>query len=343
MEAQIISLIEKKGPVVPSDLCKELKIDSIFAGAYLSELVKSKKLIISTLKIGTSPVYYLLKQKEQLENLSKHLNEKDKRAFDFLKEKKVLRDSKLDSLMQVSMREIKDFAIPLKVNNSEIFWKYYLLSDETAIAQIKQILDLENAPKERIKEEIPQRVQDLVKEIAKGNLSPALKEEIKEEPQKEEKIEHEKPHTKKEHKTTAYEHTDLISKEELEKEIRTKLKKELEEEKEKIRKLIKEELKSELRKENKIVETVSIQDTLRKLEPEEIEDVYFQKVFKKFDSLKIKMDEIEIVSKNKEFDLIADIPSPIGTLRYFCKIYNKPKVNDGDLSNAYLKGLQKKQ
>ena len=338
MEAQIISLIERKGPVVPADLSKELKLDSTFAGAYLSDLVKSKKLIISSLKVGTSPVYYLPKQKEQLENLSKHLSEKDRRAYDFLRDKKVLRDSKLYPLMQVAMREIKDFAIPLKVNNSEIFWKYYLLSDETAIAQIKNILDLENAPKEKINETIPQRVQDFVKELAKGNLNPAIKEEV----QEEKIIEKEKPHIKKEHKPSVYEHQDSILKEEFEKEIRAKLKKELEEEKDKIRKLIKEELKSELvRKEKKPVETVSVQDTLRKLEPEEIEDIYFQKVFKKFDSLKMNMDEIEIVSKNKEYDLVTDIPSPIGTLRYFCKIHNKPKVSDGDLSNAYLKGLQK--
>ncbi len=338
MEAQIISIIERKGPVVPSDLCRELKIDSIFAGAYLSDLVKSKKLYISNLKIGTSPVYYLPKHKEQLENFSKYLNEKDKRAFEYLKEKKVLRDSKLDSLMQVSLREIKDFAIPLKVNNSEIFWKYYLLSDETAIAQIRQIFDSEKIQNEKEKEEIPKRVQEIVKEIAKGNLTPSSRETAKKEEKKEE-IGTER--LTEETKQIFKESSGTVSKEELEKELRTKLKKEMEEEKEKIRKLIKEELKMELRKESKPAETVSVQDTLRKLEPEEVEDVYFQKVFKKFESLKIKMDEIEIVTKNKEYELFADIPSAIGTLRYFCKIRNKPKLNEGDLSSAYLKGQQK--
>ena len=44
MEDQIVALVQKKGPIVPSDITRELKMDSLFAGAYLSEMAKKDSL-----------------------------------------------------------------------------------------------------------------------------------------------------------------------------------------------------------------------------------------------------------------------------------------------------------
>ena len=41
---QIIAIIRNHGPVIPKDLTKKLKIDTVFAGAHLSELVANKNI-----------------------------------------------------------------------------------------------------------------------------------------------------------------------------------------------------------------------------------------------------------------------------------------------------------
>ena len=65
----------------------------------------------------------------------KSLNEKDQKTVILLSEKKILRDKELDPLTRVSLRQTKDFSIPLEVGlneQRELFWKWYLLSNEDA-------------------------------------------------------------------------------------------------------------------------------------------------------------------------------------------------------------------
>ncbi len=50
--------------------------------------------------------------------------------------------------------------------------------------------------------------------------------------------------------------------------------------------------------------------------------------------------ETTTVKKGKEANLIANIPSSIGTVRFFVKIKSKKKVNEADLSMAYTEGMQ---
>ena len=319
MEEQIIALVKRKGPIVPSDLTSDLRIDSLFAGAYLSDLVKNKKLIVSSVKFGSSPLYLLPEQKSMLENFSKNLNEKNKRAFDLLKERKIVKDKDLNPLLQVAMREIKDYAIPLKVNNSEIFWKYFLTSDEEAKLLIRNILELQQK-----------------KETPEVNVKPAKQETV--EKKTELKAVSETPVQeiiKKE--TSQLPKPEPIT--DLEKELRKQMQLELKKEKERIKTIIEEELKLHLKKEK--TEIVTSKDTLRKLEPEEISDEFFQKVFKKLNQINIKIIDVDIVSRNKEYDLIVEVPSVIGNLKYYAKMQNKPKINEADLSTAYIKSLQK--
>src|SRR3989338_4221873 len=142
---QIIAIIRNHGPVIPKDLTKKLKIDTIFAGAHLSELVENRKLIVSTAKIGGSPVYFLPDQKDKLEMLYQYLNEKDKAAFDALKQNKILRDIEQPPLIRAAMRSLKDFAVQLTVNlpsGQETFWKWHLLTKDEAEHLIKSKMNL---------------------------------------------------------------------------------------------------------------------------------------------------------------------------------------------------------
>ncbi len=50
----------------------------------------------------------------------------------------------------------------------------------------------------------------------------------------------------------------------------------------------------------------------------------------------------ELESKRKtEIDLIVEVPSPVGNLPFFCKIRNKKKINDSDLSLVHSTAISK--
>ncbi|HLC75030.1 MAG TPA: hypothetical protein VJH88_04205 [Candidatus Nanoarchaeia archaeon] len=138
VEDDILALMQLKGPVLPADVAKQIKTNILLASAYLSEIASRKKLKISSLKVGGSPVYFLQGQEEKLEKFASNLNEKDLRAYDMLKQKRVLRDSHMTPLMRVALRSIKDFAVPINVtfgNSQELFWKW-ITTTETEVNKL---------------------------------------------------------------------------------------------------------------------------------------------------------------------------------------------------------------
>ncbi|MFH1506216.1 MAG: hypothetical protein ABIE94_04505 [archaeon] len=140
---EVLAYVKRKGPSIPNDIKKELGTDTFVIGAILSELKDKGHIKVSSTKIGGSPTYYAPGQEYQLERLRKWLNEKDQRAFDLLKEKKVLRDYEQVPLVRVSLRTLKDFAKALEVKigeNTEIFWKWHVLPTSEAEQMIKDIL-----------------------------------------------------------------------------------------------------------------------------------------------------------------------------------------------------------
>ena len=136
LKEKIISTIESKGPVLPIQISKETGMSTIFSSAFLSELYNEKKIKMSHLRVGSSPVYFIEGQEPQLEKFSNYLKSKEKEAFQILKENKFLEDSKLHPAIRVALREIKDFAIPFK-KDEEIFWKFFTISDD----EIRKILE----------------------------------------------------------------------------------------------------------------------------------------------------------------------------------------------------------
>jgi len=150
LSEKIVDFVKRNGPSLPVQLSKEIGGNLLFAGAIMSELVRSRKLKISSLKVGGSPVYYVEGQELKLQDYSKYLNEKEREIFGILKEKKVLQDNKLEPWQRVAIREIKDFAQMLKTNTGEIFWKWYLTDLNDVEKIIKGAVIKEKKEEEKI-------------------------------------------------------------------------------------------------------------------------------------------------------------------------------------------------
>jgi hypothetical protein len=141
----ILKFISSKGPSLPIQISKHVGKNLLLSSAMLSELSSKKKLKVSTLKVGSSPLYYVSGQEFQLQKYADNLGEKEKIAYDLLMSKKVLRDTDLMPIMRLCMRNIKDFAHQLNVtikDTKEVFWKWYLTNDTEAERLIKDILGL---------------------------------------------------------------------------------------------------------------------------------------------------------------------------------------------------------
>ena len=80
----------------------------------------------------------------------------------------------------------------------------------------------------------------------------------------------------------------------------------------------------------------------RKYKPREKEDAFLKDLMKFFEKNKINIVGTDIIKKNSEIDFVVEIPSVVGSLQYYCKARNKKRINDSDLSNAYVKGQLKR-
>ena len=147
----MVSFIRARGPSLPIHIAQNAKVSPLFASAFLSEIYNEGKIKMSHMKIGSSSLYYLPEQENQLENFSQHLNSREKEAFEFLKKEKIAEDNKLTPVLRVAIRAIKDFAIPLKINENEetkLFWRYFTI-------QNKSITNNKKIPIQQKEEKIP--------------------------------------------------------------------------------------------------------------------------------------------------------------------------------------------
>jgi hypothetical protein len=175
IKERILSVLRIKGPGFPSPIASEIGLSILFTSAFLSELLSEKALKISSMHVGSSPIYFLAGQEPQLEYFAKrYLKSKEKDAFLLLQEKKILKDRDLEPAIRVALRAIKDFAIPLEKNN-ELFWKYYIAKDEeiTVAEKVPEKEIIIEAKEEPIKEiiEIKDEVHKETKKIPKKKIS----------------------------------------------------------------------------------------------------------------------------------------------------------------------------
>lgn len=152
-KAKIISFIEASGPTLPVRIAKAIDMDPVFASAILSELLNTKQIKMSHMKIGASSLYLLPGQEQKLEEHTENLKPIEKEAYLKLKEKKVLVHESEGPVLRVALQNIKDFAIPFKFQE-KIMWKYAFTPD-------KEIEDIINPKKEKkIERVIPPKKEE---------------------------------------------------------------------------------------------------------------------------------------------------------------------------------------
>lgn len=199
LKERIISTMKMKGPSLPINVGKTIGQSTIFASAFLSELYSEGKVKISNLKVGSSPLYFLPGQEPLLENFIQYLNQKEKEAFQILKERQLLDDEKQHPAIRVALRAIKDFAIPLRITidgESKNFWRFFLLPESEIKNKLENKEDTkkqEEPKQEKIEEkEVVREIDNLekIKESIKEIEVEIKKEELKE-------TEEEKPKDKK--------------------------------------------------------------------------------------------------------------------------------------------------
>jgi len=165
VKEKILQLIKEKGPVLPVDITKRINSNILMASAHLSELSSKGILKISNVKVGGSPLYYIPGQEAKLQNFADNLHEKEKKAYDLLFQKKILKDSDLEPVIRVALRAIKDYAVALQVNfkgNSEIFWRWYLLTNKEAEELIKPSFQEKQIEP---KKEVPKKIVEPQKKL----------------------------------------------------------------------------------------------------------------------------------------------------------------------------------
>lgn len=325
IKQKILSVIKIKGPILPVQIAKAIETNILMASAHLSELASSKKLKISNVKIGGSPLYYLEGQESMLQKFSENLHEKEKKAYELLKEKKVLKDSELEPVIRFALGEIKDYSKKLEVtfeNKKETFWKWFLTGKEESENIIKEIL---GTKKEHEKKTIEKT------ETNNKNPNPEQKKETKEEEKKERAAK-----DKKEEDNNKERHEPLDAKKEKpEKKEEPSTKKTAEET------IDKEETQAKLEKENPKKEQETEKETIEG-QKDKPKDDFFEEIKDYLSKTEILVEDYVIIRKNSEIDLTVSIKSGIGSLSYYCNAKNKKKLSDTDISSAYVKGKLKK-
>lgn len=151
LQDTVHEIVKEKGPVLPAEIVSEVtrrtgqQRDMFFIGAILSELMSGGSVKMTTAKIGGSRLYYVSGQEDRLTKLYDYLNEKEKKAYKLLEEKKVLRGNEQEPVVRVALSQLKDFSKPIevKLKDTETFWRWYLFPVEDAKKMIKDMVSNE--------------------------------------------------------------------------------------------------------------------------------------------------------------------------------------------------------
>jgi hypothetical protein len=343
---QVLQIVTKNGPTLPSKISKELRISMLFASASLAELTSKNALKASHIKVGSSPLYYAPGDEQKLQAFSTYLNEKDRRTYETLKEQKVMRDYAQEPLIRATLRSIKDFAVPLEVtfnNQKEIFWKWYLISNQEAEQIIKGILNVPS-PEEvaRKKKEDDDKARVIEEEnIRKEKEALNLEDEKKRREEQARYEDRRKIEIEAENNRAAVEKKafDAIEEE----------RKSLEEEKKRMKKellLHKQKYEEEIRK---LKETYSVPSSAEqeKVQPQIIKkpeesDPFYHEVTAFFSQNHINLIDSKLIKKKSELEFTIELESVVGNLRYHCIAKNKKKISESDLNSAFVQSQLRK-
>lgn len=181
----ILSFIRLHGPSLPVHIARRVNQSPLFTSAFLSELYREGKLRMSSLRIGSSSLYLIEGQEEQLEKFTEHLNQREKEALTILKKNKILVDSELTPVIRVALNEIKDFAIPFKSSEDpeKKLWKFAFQEPEKkeeTPSPVIQEAPTPEPPKETHSpaiQEVSTPEQAKIQEAPKQNIEPIFEQE----------------------------------------------------------------------------------------------------------------------------------------------------------------------
>lgn len=318
---KILSFVQTRGPVLPGQIAKHLQMDMIMASAHLSELVAHKKLTISNLKVGGSPLYFLKGQEAKLEQYASNLDEKEQRALNELKEHKVLEDRSLAPLTRVALREIKDFAVPLKVTHNEnvyLFWKWHLLSNNDASPFIESFFGNTKQPK--------------------TNNQPSS-ESVQQQVHQEKNVTDHTPKAASEAVPQSQETNGIVSNQEennnqVQQQVEQHQKESIQEkplEKETQQNNIQKKTEQQHQAQQTFTQTQNLPD-----------DAFLKKIHTFLSKKSIHVKRYDIIKKNSEIDLELSIPTNLGEISYFCKAKNKKKISEADVGSAFMAAALKR-
>jgi len=126
---KILLLLKENGPSLPVQVARAIEMDPVFASAIASELLGSKQIKTSHMKVGASMLYLLPGQEQKLEEHTDNLKSIEKEAYLKIKTNKLIKDEDEEPATRVALRNIKDFAIPFKFQD-KIMWKYAFVPNE---------------------------------------------------------------------------------------------------------------------------------------------------------------------------------------------------------------------
>ena len=353
---KILNFLKVTGPTLPTKVAKNINTDILLASAHLSDLSSQGKVKISKLKIGGSPLYYLPGDESQLYNFaSGNINPKDLLVLDELKEKKILRESNLELIQRVGLRNLPDFAVPLNVRVSdkiELFWKWHLSSNDdanqmigTMLTGVKETVPLEEVP------EIEEKVVEQIEEVEESNEEAVeVEQEVPEEQEVESEVVKE---TKQEQEASIKEEAKPIEEEELkEKEEEKPVTESKDSESSDNPAEVKEEVKlkekqKKLTEEKKPAEEKKpflqkVKEKITRKKKKVVVDDFSPQVQSFFETLRIMIENKDIIRKNSEINYFVKVPSAVGHIIYFCKAKSKSKCDEKDLSTAYMEAQVKK-
>ena len=165
-KVKILAIINEKGPSLPVQLSREMAMSPILVSAIIAEMHDHDLLKLSNMKVGGSPLYYVLGQEEKLDAFAKFLPQKEKETFELLKKNQILEDEKVMPAERVALRSMKDFAVPIKVtdaNSERIFWRFHTFSEQDSMSKIHELLRFEK-PKLQINTEKSEKPEKEKKE-----------------------------------------------------------------------------------------------------------------------------------------------------------------------------------
>ncbi len=167
---KIISFLNDNGPSLPIVIARAIEMDTVFASAIMSEMLGSKQIKTSYMKIGASPLYLLPGQEQELEKKTEHLKSVEKEAYLKIKEQKIINDDDESPAIRVALRNIKDFATPFKFKE-KIMWRYMFATDD----EVKKLLSpaktvIEKTPEEEKNELVVETKKPATEKNNNANL-----------------------------------------------------------------------------------------------------------------------------------------------------------------------------